>query len=51
MAAGLGVQTLYDLILMYIEYIYTYRKFPKYSDTQTFVVITLKFELCGSSIE
>ena len=28
-----------------------YRKFPKYSDTKTFVVITLKFELCDSTIE
>ena len=28
-----------------------YRKFPKYSDTQKIVVITLKFELCGSTIE
>ena len=28
-----------------------YRKFPKYSDTQKIVVITLKFELCGSIIE
>ena len=30
---------------------YKYPKFPKYSDTQIFVVITLKFELCGSTIE
>ena len=29
----------------------TYRKFPKYSDPKEFVVITLKFELCGSTIE
>ena len=28
-----------------------YRKIPKYSDTQKFVVTTLKFELCGSIIE
>ena len=28
-----------------------YRKIPKSSDTQKFVVITLKFELCGSAIE
>ena len=28
-----------------------YRKFPKYSDTQKFVEIILKFELCGSTIE
>ena len=28
-----------------------YHKFPKYSDTQKFVVITLKFELYGSTIE
>ena len=28
-----------------------YRKFPKYSDTQKIVVIILKFELCGSTIE
>ena len=28
-----------------------YRKFPKYSDPKKFVVITLKFELCGSIIE
>ena len=27
------------------------RKFPKYSDTQSIVVITLKFELCGFTIE
>ena len=27
-----------------------YSKFPKYSDTQKNVVITLKFELCGSTI-
>ena len=30
-------------------YIDTYRKFPKYSDTQKFVVITLKFELSESN--
>ena len=30
---------------------FVYRKFPKYSDTQKFVVITLKFKLCGSTIE
>ena len=28
-----------------------YRKFPKYLDTQNFFVFTLKFELCGSTIE
>ena len=28
-----------------------YRKFPEYSDTQKIVVVTLKFELCGSTIE
>ena len=28
-----------------------YRKFPKYSDTQTFVVITLKVEQDGVSLE
>ena len=28
-----------------------YRKFPKYSDTQNIVVITLKFEQYGSTIE
>ena len=28
-----------------------YRKFPKYSDTQKICLITLKFELCGSTIE
>ena len=28
-----------------------YRKFPKYSDTQNIVVMTLKFEQCGSTIE
>ena len=31
--------------------LYWYRKFPKYSDTQKFVEITLKFELCGSTAE
>ena len=31
--------------------IFCYRKFPKYSDTQTIVVITLRFEQCGSTIE
>ena len=28
-----------------------YPKFPKYSDTQKFVVITLKFEICGFTTE
>ena len=28
-----------------------YRKFPKYSDTQNIVVITLKVEQYGSTIE
>ena len=28
-----------------------YRKFPKYSDTPKIVVITLKIELSGSTIE
>ena len=28
-----------------------YRNDPNYSDTPKFVVITLKFELCGSTIE
>ena len=29
----------------------SYRKFLKYVDTQNIVVITLKFELCSSTIE
>ena len=37
-------------ILLY-KFLEHYRKFPKYSDTQKFAVITLKFELCGSTIE
>ena len=28
-----------------------YRKIPKYSDTQKIVVIILKLEQCGSTIE
>ena len=28
-----------------------YCKFPKYSDTPKIVVITLKFDVCGSTIE
>ena len=39
-----------QLIIVIIIIIYNYRKFPKYSDTQQFVEITLKFELCGSTI-
>ena len=38
-------------LLQIILNFYIYRKFPKYSDTQKFVVITLKFALCGSTIE
>ena len=34
--------------MTWLSYCY-YRKFPKYLDTQKFVVITLKFELCGST--
>ena len=34
-----------------LYYRLTYPKFPKYSVTQKFVVITLKFELCGSTIK
>ena len=33
------------------RYFEAYRKIPIYSDTQKFVVTTLKFELCGSIIE
>ena len=30
---------------------YSYRKTPKFSDTQTMLVIILKFEQCGSTTE
>ena len=32
-------------------YRFSYRKFPNISTPKIFVVITLKFELCGSTIE